>query len=166
MFEADFLCNEILMNKLPLVKSIKKEGSNWLDETLGVCVDFQEDHGKVFNTSDRSYVRDTTPEELETALAKREFAAYLVYVEPISIERIKRDPEWQYLSGISKAIIREHLDGMKKVIGSPTVYLNLHGKTPYVMKGSGEQKFMTMQDVEDAYNICYGDGCEYEWPYG
>lgn len=154
------------MNKLPLVRSIKKADSIWVDDDLGVCVDFHEDHGKVFNRRDGSYVRDATPEELQTALDKREFTHYLIYVDPISIERVRREPEWADLSLMSKAIIREHLDGMKKVIGSPTLYLSIHGKTPYTRKSDGEQVFMTMQDVEDAYNICYGEGCEFEWPYG
>ena len=153
-------------NKLPLIKCIKENGSVWASRDLGVCVDFYDDHGKIFNINDGSYVRHATPEEMEVALSKRNFVHYLMYVEPISIERIKRDPEWQHLSAMSKAIIREHLDGMKKVIGSPTVYLSLHGKTPYVRKSDGEKVYMTMQDVEDAYNICYGDGCEFEWPHG
>ena len=151
---------------LPLVKNVIKRDANdrWGDPDLRVCVDFGDNHGKVYDTKEGKFVRECTPEELELALKKRAWEPYLVYVMPVDIGMVKSMDEWQELTPMAKAIVRDHLAGMKKVIGSPTVYLNLHGGD-YQDK-NGNRIEMTMDDVQMAYDICFGDGCEYEWPYG
>jgi hypothetical protein len=134
------------------------------DSGYSICVDFGDDHGKVFD-KDKAYVREASTEELEHALSKRQFAHYLVYAPcVVSILEVKQDEYWQEISQNAKTIVKDFLDGMKKVVGSPTVMLDLLKAHEYTR--NGEPIEFCLQDVQDAYDVCYGDGCEYEWPYG
>lgn len=134
-----------------------------VDSGLTVGIDFGEGHGKVFN-QDGTIVRDATPEELELALSKREFIHYVIYAPRIiSYELVRQDPYWSEISTNAKSIVKTFLDGQKKIIGSPTVMLDLLKKHNMTRKGVPVE--FTMQDVQDAYDVCYGDGCEYEWEY-
>lgn len=134
-----------------------------VDSGWKIGIDFGEGHGKVFD-HEGNIVRDATPEEIELALSKREFIHYMVYAsDVVSYHQIKLDPYWADISLNAKAIIKTFLDGERKIIGSPTVLLDLLKKHNF--SRDGVPVVFTLQDVQDAYDICYGDGCEYEWEY-
>lgn len=134
-----------------------------VDSGLKIGIDFGDGHGKVFD-HEGNIVRDATPEELELALSKREFIHYMVYAPEVALyERVKQDPYWADISLNAKAIIKTFLDGERKIIGSPSVMLDLLKQ--HTFKRNGVPVVFTQQDVQDAYDICYGDGCEYEWEY-
>lgn len=62
-----------------------------------------------------------------------------------------------------KLIIRDYLN-TKKIIGSYSVAKKLILSCQY-RDAQGNLVVLTEQDIQHAYDLAAGGGCEYEWPY-
>lgn len=70
---------------------------------------------------------------------------------------------WNEAAPNVKLIIRYFLD-CKKVVGSLSLARKLILEDARFTR-NGKQVVFTEEDLQDAYAMACGGGCEYEWPY-
>lgn len=72
-------------------------------------------------------------------------------------------PGYEEASRGAKTVIRDYLS-TKTIIGSYSAAKELILGQQY-QDAQGNPITLTEQDIQEAYNLAAGGGCEYEWPY-